>query len=100
MTSIKVEGMSDLQPGENRTVQVNGLSIAFFNVNGELFAIGNSCAHRGGSLGDGFLEGDIVTCPLHGWQYDVKTGSCVMVPSASVPCFPVKKEGNDIFIEV
>ena len=48
------------------------LEIAVFNVNGIFYAISNSCVHKGGPLSDGFIDGDIVTCPWHGWKYSVK----------------------------
>lgn len=94
---IKVAGKGDIGPGEGRTVDVNGTAVAIFNINGEFFAINNSCPHRGGSLGDGFLEGNVVTCPLHGWQFDVKTGQSPLMP-AKVSCYQVKVEGNDVLV--
>jgi len=49
-----------------------------------------TCLHRGGPLGEGALEGKIVTCPWHGWQYDVTTGKTTMNPNAGVPCYATK----------
>ncbi|MBI2647464.1 Rieske 2Fe-2S domain-containing protein [Candidatus Woesearchaeota archaeon] len=58
---IRVASTSDLKPGENKVVNVNGVDIALFNVDGQFFALNNTCPHRGGPLGEGFLEADVVT---------------------------------------
>ena len=54
--------------------------------------------HRGGSLGEGFLEDEIVTCPLHGWRYNVKTGANLMIPNQKIASYKVKVEGNDVLV--
>ena len=97
---IKVASTSDLQPGENKVVEVNGEQVALFNVDGEFFAINNTCRHKGGPLGEGFLEGDVVSCPLHGWRYNVRSGSCLTVPTQHVASYQVKVEGNDVFVSL
>ena len=95
---IKVASTSDLNPGENKVVNVNGADVALFNVDGEFFAINNTCLHRGGPLGEGSLEEDVVTCPWHGWRYNVKTGANLMIPNQKVAVYEVKIEGNDVMV--
>ena len=97
---IEVASTSDLKPGENKVVNVNGTDVALFNVDGEFFAISNTCLHRGGPLGEGFLDNDVVTCPWHGWRYNVRTGANVVMPSQKVDSYQVKVEGNDVFVAV
>ena len=97
---VRVAGTNDLKPGENKVVNVNGTDVGLFNVDGEFFAINNTCLHRGGPLGEGFLEGDVVTCPWHGWRYNVKTGTNVMIPTAKVANYQVKVEGDDVLVAV
>jgi len=96
----RVAGTSDLKPGENKVVNVNGIDVALFNVDGQFFAISNTCLHRGGPLGEGFLEEDVVTCPWHGWKFNVKTGVSPVVPTAKVATYEVKIEGNDVLVAV
>lgn len=96
----KVGNTSDLKPGENKVVNVNGTEVALFNVDGIFFATTNTCPHRGGPLGEGFLEGDVVTCPWHGWKFNVKTGVSPVVPTAKIPTYQVKVEGNDVLVAV
>jgi len=70
------------------------------NLDGELFAIENTCTHRGGSLNEGALEGRVVTCPWHGGQFDVTTGKVVGPPSqADELRFSVKVQGNDVMVK-
>ena len=100
MNFIKVANTNDLKPGENKVVDVNGNEVGLFNVDGEFFAISNTCPHRGGPLGEGMLEGSVVTCPHHGWQFDVKSGQNARMPGPNVPCYKVKVEGNDVFVSL
>lgn len=93
---VKVTGTADVPPGSGIVTEINGQSVAVFNVDGTFYAIDNTCVHRGGPLGEGELEGDTVTCPWHGWQYSVKTGKSINNPSASVKSFQVKVEGSDV----
>ena len=97
---VKVASISDLKPGENKVVNVNGTDVALFNIGGEFFATSNICLHRGGPLGEGFLEGDVVTCPWHGWRYDVKTGANATIPSAKVATYQVKVEDTNVLVAV
>lgn len=95
---VKVASASDLKPGENKIVNVNGTEVALFNVDGNFFAISNTCLHRGGPLGEGSLEGDVVTCPWHGWKFNVKTGVSPVVPTAKVATYQTKVEGSDVMV--
>lgn len=97
---VRVASTSDLKPGENKTVNVNGTEVALFNVDGNFFAISNTCLHRGGPLGEGFLEDDVVTCPWHGWRYSVKTGVNAMIPTAKVATYEVKVDGDNVLVAV
>lgn len=97
---VKVAQVSDLEPGQATVVHAEGEDIALFNVGGTFHAIHNTCLHKGGPLGEGELEGTTVTCPWHGWQYDVTTGSTMINPAVKVASFPVKVEGSDILVEL
>lgn len=97
---VKVASASDLKPGENKVVNVNGTEVGLFNVDGEFFAISNTCPHRGGPLGEGLTEGDVVSCPWHGWRFNVKTGISPVMPAAKVQTYQVKVENNDVLVSV
>ena len=97
VTAAKVK---DVKEGEGKTVSVKGHEIALFNVGGKFHATDNTCAHRGGPLGEGMLDGDVVTCPWHGWEYNVKTGSSPVNPSVCVKTFKTQVVGDEIQVEV
>ncbi len=96
---IKVAKASEVAPGSAKTVEAAGQKIALYNVSGKIYATTNACAHRGGPLGEGDLDGTCVTCPWHGWSFDVTTGTATH-QAASVKTFPVKVEGDDILIQL
>ena len=97
---VSAAKVSEIPPGNGKSVEINGTPIAIFNVNGTFYAINDTCAHAGGPLGEGFLEDTIVTCPWHGWKYDVTSGQSTVVPSAKVDSFQVKVEGDEIKVAV
>ena len=99
MPSIKAFSKSEVPPGQSRIIEIDGKKIAVFNVRGDYFAIGNTCPHRGGSLGNGTVEGSTVACPLHAWKFDLATGNSTIFPNVHVPKYAVKILGNDVFIE-
>jgi nitrite reductase (NADH) small subunit len=96
---IKVATVAEVPEGAGKTVEAAGKQIALFNAGGKFFAIDNTCKHRGGPLGEGELDGTTVTCPWHGWEYDIATGANLDDASIKLGCYPVKVEGDDILIE-
>ncbi len=96
---VRVAATSDVDPGTGRTIEVNGKEIALFNAGGTFYAIDNTCPHRGGPLGEGEIEGRVVTCPWHSWQYDVSTGES-LTDDLKVACYPVKVEGDAVLLAV
>ena len=97
-TLTKVATAAEIPPGTGKVVDVGGKAIAVFNCDGTFYAIDNTCAHRGGPLGEGALSGTSVTCPWHGWEYDVTSGACTMDGSVKVQRFDVKIEGQDVLV--
>ncbi len=90
-----------LQPGASKVVQINESMVAIFNLNGEYFAIDNTCPHQGGPLGEGYLEeSGVVTCPWHAWNFDIRTGVSPVDPDVKVRCYPVHIEEGEIILEM
>ena len=96
----KVAKKTDVSEGSGKVIQAGDKTIALFNCDGSFYAMENACKHRGGPLGEGSLSGTHVTCPWHGWQYDVTSGACSMNPSIKMQSFAVKVEGDDILISI
>ena len=97
---IKVADISDLPAGRTIVVEVGGRTIALFSVNGEIYALDNTCMHRGGPLGEGFVDRNNLTvqCPWHGWIYSLQSGVSPMDSMARVETFEVKVEGEEVMI--
>jgi nitrite reductase/ring-hydroxylating ferredoxin subunit len=100
MALMRAAKTDEIPAGSIREFQVEGKTLAIANVGGKFYAINNTCLHRGGPLGEGELEGKIVTCPWHGWQYDVTNGKLTMNPSAGVECYGTEVKGEDIWVEL
>jgi nitrite reductase/ring-hydroxylating ferredoxin subunit len=98
MKKIKIAELSELAPGRSRQVKLLGKSYAVFNIDGSLYAVEGSCKHMKAALAAGRLEDSIVTCPMHGWQYDVKTGECLTESWAKLRTFDLKVEQNTVYI--
>jgi nitrite reductase/ring-hydroxylating ferredoxin subunit/uncharacterized membrane protein len=71
-----------LGEGEMKAVEVEGVSILIARRGGNVYALSNTCVHRGGSLADGELTGDCVKCPLHGSVFQLEDGSVEQGPAA------------------
>ncbi len=97
---VKVATLSELPPGTAKTVEARGTPLALYNVGGTVRATANTCPHRGGPLGEGELEAGVITCPWHGFQYEVGTGKCLTNPALGVACHGVRLDGQDILVEV
>ena len=98
---VKVATLSEIPPGTCLHVEVAEREVAVFNVEGTIYAIGGTCTHKGGPLGEGDLDGTVVTCPWHGAQFDVTTGQVVGPPAAqNEPAYEVVVEGEDISVDV
>jgi nitrite reductase (NADH) small subunit len=99
MAFEKAANLSEVPAGSVKDVQVGGQAIALANVGGTIHAISGTCLHRGGPLGEGQLEGTVLTCPWHGWQFDVTTGKAVQNPSAGVGCFAIEIRDDGIYVD-
>jgi nitrite reductase/ring-hydroxylating ferredoxin subunit len=99
MPRVKVLDVADLSPGKPALVTLDDRDVAVIRRGDEILAIGNECPHQGGSLCDGWVEGDIVICPLHGWEFDLRSGACMTVPGESVPRYTATVEDGAIYLE-
>lgn len=95
---VKVATKSEVSLGSGIKVEIKGKEIAVFNVDGNFCAIDDTCPHRGGPLSEGSLEGNVVTCPWHGWQYDLTSGACLTNPAVQQTKYEVKVQGDDILV--
>ena len=94
---VTVAKAGELAPGQWRKADVDGASIAVFNLGGEYYAIEDVCTHDGGQLTGGVVEGDQVVCPRHGARFCIKTGAALTAPAYEpTATFPVRIENGEI----
>ena len=96
----RVAAAADLGVGAALTVTAEGKTLALFNVDGAYYAIDNACPHRGGPLSEGDLDGRVVTCPWHGWVWDVTSGANMNNPAVRIGCYPVIFQEGDLFVRL
>ena len=115
-----VGNLDELPPGTMKLVPVGKFGVGVYNVGGELFALTNYCPHRGGPLCQGQVigwaaqgerpweirwtrPGEILRCPWHQWEFEIKSGSAVIYQESkrpySIRMYPVKVEGGEVVLE-
>lgn len=99
---ITVAKASEVAPGELKHIELgDGTQVCLANVDGTFYAIGGECTHMGGPLGEGELDGTIVTCPWHSAEFDVTTGKVQGPPAeADEPVYEVRLDGDDVQVAV
>lgn len=97
---IAVANAREMAPETARVVHAGGRAIALVVTPEGYFALDNLCPHSGGPLGEGLVQGARLTCPLHGWQFDCKTGTCLSEKRPNQRRYPVKIEKDQVWVEV
>jgi nitrite reductase/ring-hydroxylating ferredoxin subunit len=92
--------ISTVPDGRGMLVRFAGNELALFRVGDRIYAVDNTCPHAGGALADGALEGSCVTCPLHGWKFDVCTGANVEATRPSITSYPTRIENGKVLVRV
>jgi nitrite reductase/ring-hydroxylating ferredoxin subunit len=89
-----------LKPGKVAEIIIGGTSITVANVDGEFFACAASCPHADGPLGDGSLSGSILSCPYHGWEFDLRDGSCKTHSETTLPVHEVRLVAEAVCVKL
>jgi nitrite reductase (NADH) small subunit/3-phenylpropionate/trans-cinnamate dioxygenase ferredoxin subunit len=98
---VKVATVDQIKPGRLWYAEVDGLPIGLANVDGTIYAFSDSCRHEGGSLSSGVLHDEIVTCPLHGWAYNVRTGKSLIPPvGLRIQTYEVRIDDQAVYVVV
>lgn len=100
MPFVRAAKIAEVPGGTIHEFQVAGKAVALANVAGKFYAISDVCVHRGGPLGQGELHDAVVTCPWHGWQYDVTTGKVTQNPTMGVACYATEVRGDEVFVDI
>lgn len=97
---VALADVSDCPPNSAREFVVEDRIVALFNVAGTYYALDGVCPHQGGPLGQGELCGHVVTCPWHGWQFDVRTGQHQLNARVRQPVLAVRVDGCQVFVDL
>ena len=101
MPFLKLTTESELPAeGEAKEFELGGKTICVANVGGTITAMDNVCLHMGGPLGQGYIEGNKLVCPWHGWEYDPKTGQMEDDPKTKLAVYPIKIENGDVMLDI
>ena len=100
MTAHRVASLAELWDGDFMTARVAGTRVLVVRLGDAVHAYEDRCAHLGIALSEGKLEGGILTCSAHHWQYDAATGCGINPASACLVRFPVRIERGVIYLEV
>ena len=98
---IVIANVSEVLEGEPIIVDIDGETIALFQVAGEFFAIADVCSHDDGPVAEGEIEGHEIICPRHGAHFDVRTGKALTLPAVvDIPAYPVRVEDGEVLVGV
>lgn len=100
MAEFRVASVHDIPQGEGRVFETPTRMVAVFHVDEEFYAINDMCPHAGASLSEGWIDGNCVTCPWHAWQFRLDDGSYVSNPRTQVETYPLRREGDDLYVSV
>ena len=95
-----VARVDELPPGTLRKVQVGDEEIALAHCDGGFYAVQNACIHLHGPLGEGHLEGCVLTCPWHGWQYDVRSGKNEFDHAIQLRTFETRVSDGEVQVRI
>lgn len=97
---FEVCSASEIPDGERKIMRIGGRSMGVFHHDGEWYAVRNYCLHRSGPVATGDLKGDVLTCPWHGYQYDVKTGEFLLDPAVKLEAYPVEIRDGKVHVQL
>jgi nitrite reductase/ring-hydroxylating ferredoxin subunit len=111
---VRVAAVSELPPGTKLTVPIGRFGVVVYNINGEYYALNNYCPHMGAEIGRGPVtgtnqseapyqrifcrDGEVVRCPWHGWEFDIKTGRTLAGPTRRVQTYRAWVEDGVVFV--
>ncbi len=92
---VSIGAVGELVFAPGHSVVVEGRELAVFELDDGLAAVDGSCPHAGGPLCEGDVDGGAVSCPWHGWSFDLRTGACAVSPASAIAAYPVRVVDGD-----
>ncbi len=101
MAWTRIASRAEVEEKKLTGVEINGVDIALYHVDGEIFATDNVCTHAYARLSEGYLEGDCIECPIHQALFNVKTGAVMSEPAEEpLKTYPCRVEGDDVLVDI
>jgi nitrite reductase/ring-hydroxylating ferredoxin subunit len=97
---VFVAPAAEIPDGERKIIQVDDLSIGVFHHQGKWYAVRNHCLHRGGPVATGSLVGDVITCPWHGFQYNLTNGELLVDPATKLDSYRIIEKEDGIYLTI
>lgn len=98
---VKVAHVDDIEPSDVKACRVGNDFLAVYNVDGRFYATSDICTHAHAHLSDGYIEDDIVECPLHQGRFHIPTGKAISAPvTEDVRTFPVRVEDGNVLVQL
>jgi NAD(P)H-dependent nitrite reductase small subunit len=98
---VKVATTDEIPDDSGKCVEVRGIRVAIFRLDGAYHAVDDMCTHADASLAEGVMAGDEVVCPLHAATFNIRTGACTGPPAdMDLNTYSVRVVGDDIEVEV
>ena len=92
--------LDDLPEGAGKEFLVSGKIVAVFRLEQQVFALDGMCAHQGGPIAQGQVQNNCVTCPWHGWQYNLHNGNNLLTGKQMLATYQTAMVGDEIWIDV
>ena len=96
---ISLGAVADVPEGRGLTVRREGKAFAVFKLDGEIHVLNGECPHRGAALAEGCVENGRVFCPLHGWEFELRSGECVTNPAKPVRSYLVTIADGQVWVD-
>lgn len=101
MAFVRVASTDEIEAGHGRLIEHGGVTLVIFNAGGGRFhACGAVCPHEDGPLSEGWLEGDVIVCPWHGFDFELGTGRCRVDANLAIPVYPVRVQDDGVEVDV
>jgi nitrite reductase (NADH) small subunit len=101
MAFARVATVDDIPVGQGALFEVGGVAVAVFNAGaGRFHATSPLCPHEDGPLAEGWIEGNAVVCPWHGFDFDLTTGRCLVDEAFAITVYPVRVTGKDVEVDL
>jgi nitrite reductase/ring-hydroxylating ferredoxin subunit len=96
-----VAKVSEVPNFGKKVVEINGVQVLLVNLKGEIFACENECPHQGSPLNAAIVkDGPTLSCPRHGYKFNLRTGACSDFPEFVLTTYPVRIEGENVSVEL